>query len=113
MAQEEPILITDRSVPPEWFPHIQSAFNWLHFANVYVVGSYARGEATQKSDLDLLVEYTTQIPSLLDLGGALIDLQESLGIKVEIVTQKYLSLNVRTHMMQHAKLVIVNGKHLA
>jgi predicted nucleotidyltransferase len=51
-----------------------------------VFGSYARGEATAKSDLDLLVELADG-KSYLDLGGLHYELQERYGVKADIATQ--------------------------
>lgn len=49
-----------------------------------IFGSVVRGEATPQSDIDLLVDLEPG-RSMLDLGGALIRLQELLGRKVDIV----------------------------
>ena len=44
---------------------------------VYLFGSYARGEATEKSDLAFLVDTTgTRLTSLLSLGELYCDLEE-------------------------------------
>lgn len=51
-----------------------------------VFGSYARGEATAKSDLDLLVELADD-KSYLDLGGLQYELQEHYAIRADITTQ--------------------------
>ena len=54
---------------------------------VQVFGSYARGEATADSDLDLLLSYepTNQL-SLLDLVHYQADLEQMLGLKVDMGT---------------------------
>lgn len=52
-------------------------------------GSFARGEATKKSDIDLLVEFKGK-KSLFDLAGLQIELEEALGRKVDLVTYKSL-----------------------
>lgn len=54
-------------------------------SNIRVYGSVARGEATEGSDVDLLVDLGPG-RSLLDLGGLLMDLQELLGVPVDIAT---------------------------
>ena len=51
-------------------------------------GSVIRGEATEYSDIDLLVEFEGE-KSLLDLVGLKIELEEILG-KVDILTYKSL-----------------------
>ena len=49
-------------------------------------GSYARGEQTETSDLDLLVKMEDG-RDLWDLGGLQYDLSERLGKKVDIATK--------------------------
>ena len=53
-------------------------------------GSFARGEATEQSDIDLLIEFAERNKSLLDLAGLKIELQEKLGRNVDVVTFKSL-----------------------
>ena len=52
-----------------------------------VFGSYARADATSKSDLDLLVDLPSG-SSLLDLVGLQLELSEALGIDVDVNTYK-------------------------
>ncbi|MDR1620013.1 MAG: nucleotidyltransferase domain-containing protein, partial [Clostridiales bacterium] len=59
---------------------------------VYVFGSYARGEATDESDVDLLISRQgSKIVSLFDLGALYNDLNEELGIGLDLVTEDSLS----------------------
>ena len=54
---------------------------------VYVFGSYARGEATETSDLDFLIDRTdSTIRSLLDMGALYCDLNECFKKDVDIIT---------------------------
>lgn len=54
---------------------------------VYIFGSYARGEATEKSDVDILIDRTgSSIRSLFDMGGLYNDLCDSIGKEVDLVT---------------------------
>ena len=54
---------------------------------VYLFGSYARGDATAASDVDLLVDLSgTEIDSLFKLGGLYCDLEEALGTSIDLVT---------------------------
>jgi predicted nucleotidyltransferase len=48
-------------------------------------GSVARGESTKNSDIDLLVELP-EGSSLFELGGLKMELEELLGLKVDILT---------------------------
>jgi predicted nucleotidyltransferase len=69
--------------------------------NVRVFGSVARHEADSASDLDLLVEMGPE-RSLLDLGGLLMDLQELLGCRVDVVTEKGLRGRIRERVLKEA-----------
>ena len=54
---------------------------------VYLFGSYARGTASECSDIDLLIDTSgTAIRSLLDLGAVYCDLEEALGKPVDLLT---------------------------
>ena len=55
--------------------------------SVYVFGSYARGQAREDSDIDLLVDTTgTNLNSLLSLGKLYCDLEEVLEKKIDLIT---------------------------
>lgn len=69
--------------------------------NVRVFGSFARGEAGEKSDVDFLVEMEKG-RSLLDMGGLLIELQELLGRKVDLVEADGLHWYIRDRVVHEA-----------
>ncbi len=51
-----------------------------------IFGSYARGEETMKSDIDILIKYRARSrKSLLDLVGLELELEEKVGKKVDLV----------------------------
>lgn len=77
----------------------------FHPKKIGVFGSYARGENTDKSDLDLLVEFGVQL-SLLDLVGLEQDLSEHLCIKVELITQGGLSPYIRPYVEKDYKAIL-------
>ena len=68
---------------------------------VRIFGSVARGEADAASDLDLLVEMEPG-RSLLDLGGLLMELQDLLGCRVDVVTEKGLRERIRDRVLREA-----------
>lgn len=70
-------------------------------SNVRVFGSVARGEADDKSDIDLLVDFEPN-RSLLDLGGLLMDLQAYFSVDVDVLTPESLRTSVRTRVLQEA-----------
>lgn len=49
--------------------------------------SYSRGEETDSSDIDILVDYDNSngLVSLFKMGGILMDLTDLLGCKVDLV----------------------------
>ena len=53
--------------------------------NVRVFGSVARGEADEQSDIDLMVDFEPG-RSLLDHAGLWLELQDLLGVKVDVVS---------------------------
>ncbi|HNX10264.1 MAG TPA: nucleotidyltransferase family protein [Methanothrix sp.] len=69
--------------------------------NVRVFGSVARGDADEKSDIDLLVEFEPG-RSLLDHAGLWMDLQELLGCKVDVVSERGIKPRIRERVLQEA-----------
>ncbi len=69
--------------------------------NVRVLGSVARAEADEKSDVDFLVEMESG-RSLFDLGGLLIDLEGLLGRHVDVITERGLKPRIRTRVLNEA-----------
>jgi predicted nucleotidyltransferase len=69
--------------------------------NARVFGSVLHGEDSDGSDLDLLVD---PVPgaTLLDLGGLPIDLEELLGVPVDVVTLNDLPAKFRDRVLQEA-----------
>lgn len=70
--------------------------------NVRIFGSVARNEADTDSDIDFLVDMEPG-RSLFDLGGLLMDLQELLRCKVDVVTEKGLRERIRNNVLREAK----------
>lgn len=69
--------------------------------NVRIFGSVARGEATASSDIDFLVSMEPG-RSLMDLGGLLYELQNMLGVNVDVVTEKGLRQRIREQVLREA-----------
>jgi predicted nucleotidyltransferase len=70
--------------------------------NVRVFGSAARGEAKPGSDLDFLVELEPG-RSLLDQAALVLDLEELLGCKVDVVTEVGLYWPLRRRILEEAR----------
>lgn len=69
--------------------------------NVRVFGSVGRGEQGASSDLDLLVDMA-EGRSLFDLIALSNDLEESLGVDVDVVTEASLSPYMRDRVLDEA-----------
>lgn len=69
--------------------------------NVRVFGSVSRGEQDASSDLDLLVDMA-EGRSLFDLIALSNDLEESLGVDVDVVTEASLSPYIRDRVLDEA-----------
>ena len=70
-------------------------------ANPRVFGSVLAGTDTEESDLDLLVD-TLPGTTLFDLGGLLDELEELLGVPVDLLTPGDLPLKFRKDVLLQA-----------
>lgn len=71
---------------------------------VRIFGSFARGDAGPDSDVDVLVDLEPG-RSLFDVGGLLMDLQDILGRKVDVVTEGALHWYIRDRVLEEAVLL--------
>jgi len=69
--------------------------------NVRVFGSIVRGEADEESDIDLLVEMEPD-RSLLDHAALWLELQETLGRKVDVVSDRGIKPRIRDRILREA-----------
>ncbi len=70
--------------------------------NVRVFGSVARGEADELSDIDLLVEFEPG-RSLLDHAALVVDLEELLAGRVDVVSEEGLYWLLRRRILKEAR----------
>jgi len=71
--------------------------------NVRVFGSVVRGEDTPESDIDFLIDYDPEKVTPWFPGGLLMDLQDLLGRKVDVLTEKGISPLIRDRVLAEAK----------
>lgn len=70
--------------------------------NVRVFGSVARGEATPESDVDFLIDYSSEHRSPWFPVGLIRDLEDLLGRKVDIATVDSLKDRIRARVLSEA-----------
>lgn len=66
-----------------------------------IFGSALHGRDTEQSDLDLLVD-TLPGATLLDLGAIQIELEDLLGVRVDVLTPGDLPVKFRQQVLQEA-----------
>ena len=71
---------------------------------ILVFGSYARNEATTKSDLDLIVDFP-EGTSLLDHIGIEIELSEALNMKIDLLSRNGISPYIKDHVLKEAIVI--------
>jgi len=73
--------------------------------SVKIFGSYVRGEAKPDSDLDVIVEFSER-KSLLEIVGIEQELEDILGIKVDLLTEAAISPYLREKIEKESKVVL-------
>jgi len=75
-----------------------------HLHNARVFGSVLEGKDSDGSDLDILVDPSAGT-DLFDLGGLQIDLEEQLGVPVDVLTPGDLPARFRDDVLASAILI--------
>lgn len=88
---------------------IQNFFSTKPVKKVYLFGSYARNEADEESDIDLLVEldYTKKIG--LSFIGMKLDLQELFSQKIDMITTEGVSNLLKPYIESDKKMIYEKG----
>lgn len=73
-------------------------------ARIGVFGSVVRGEETEDSDIDMLVDFSKPI-DLIELVGLENYLSEKIGNKVEIATRKSLSRYIKDNILKEEQII--------
>jgi len=69
--------------------------------DVRVIGSFARGDADEASDLDLVVRFDPD-RTLLDHGELIMDLRDLLEVDVDVISEAGMRERFRRHVMKEA-----------
>lgn len=72
-----------------------------HAHNARVFGSVLRGQDTDSSDLDILVDPTPET-TLMDIAAIQVELQRLLGVPVDVLTPKALPDKFRSVVLAEA-----------
>ncbi len=85
---------------------------------VYLFGSYARNEATEDSDVDILIDKTgSKVKGLFDMSNLYNDLSESVGKEIDLITthsleQKDIAARTPTFSKEvYEGRVLIYGQH--
>lgn len=71
-----------------------------------IFGSFARGDAKARSDVDLLIEYGSEDKSLFDLVDLKSELEKTLGRKVDIVTYNAIYWRLREKILAEQVVIL-------
>ena len=83
----------------KFIPIITKVLKEYGIKEAAVFGSVARGEAKVGSDLDLLVTMPAGM-GYLKYGGMQIELEEKLGVKVDLTEKNHIKPLLRPYIMQ-------------
>jgi predicted nucleotidyltransferase len=67
-----------------------------------IFGSYARNEASEKSDIDLLITYTTRDYDHSTVYALKMYLRRKLCVKVDIVSKEFLNPHIKDQALKEA-----------
>lgn len=79
----------------------QSLCEKYQITEIGIFGSYARGEETEASDIDILVDYETA-PTFIMLVELRDYLSQLFGLKVDVVTKNGLKARIRDRVLAEA-----------
>ena len=68
---------------------------------IEIFGSYATSRQTQQSDIDLLVTYS-ETPDIVGVNNIKRFLRRKLGIKVDLVSKKYINPIIKDRVLKEA-----------
>ncbi|MCF8039815.1 MAG: nucleotidyltransferase family protein [Desulfohalobiaceae bacterium] len=82
---------------------------FLGVTSIGLFGSFVRGEQTDSSDIDILVEFTPEKHAFDNFMDVSFLLEDTLGRKVEVVTPEGLSPHIGPHILKEVERVPVTA----
>ena len=96
----------------KFIPKIRDYFVTQPINKAWIFGSYSRGEETEKSDIDILVEYSKDKKiSLYLISKILVTLSKILGKKVDLVEDGQL-MDFAVDNVNHDKILIYERENM-
>ena len=86
------------------FKKIISILKNNRISRISIFGSYARGENNLESDIDIMVKFSVK-KSLLEIVKIERELYESIGIKVDLMTEKSISPYLIDRIRREEKVI--------
>ncbi|MBP5557147.1 MAG: nucleotidyltransferase domain-containing protein [Bacteroidales bacterium] len=90
---------------PEMIKTIQEYFKTQPVLKAWVFGSYARGEETEDSDVDILVDLDYSQPVGLEFVQMQLDLQSLLKKSIDLVSSRGVSKYIKPYIDTDKKLL--------
>ena len=90
---------------PEMIKTIQDYFKTQPVLKAWVFGSYARGEETEDSDVDILVDLDYSQPVGLEFVQMQLDLQSLLEKSIDLVSSRGVSKYIKPYIDTDKKLL--------
>ena len=90
---------------PEMTKTIQDYFKTQPVLKAWVFGSYARGEETEDSDVDILVDLDYSQPVGLEFVQMQLDLQSLLKKSIDLVSSRGVSKYIKPYIDTDKKLL--------
>lgn len=73
-------------------------------SKIALFGSFARGEDTSRSDIDIMVNFKDRI-SLLQLVGIELELSELIGKKVELISERAVNPRIKPYIEKDFQVI--------
>lgn len=87
-------------------PKIVKVLKKHNVARAGIFGSFARGEQTKKSDIDIVIDIRTKGFSLLDLIGLEMELSKILKRKVDLLTYAGINPYIKEQILNEEVKII-------
>jgi hypothetical protein len=96
------------SVPPLDSSKVADVCRRNEVRRLRVFGSYARGEATEASDMDLIADFSGP-KSLLDIVRIEREMSSALGVRVDLLTEGAISPYIRERIVDDLRVIYEAG----